>query len=303
MIDEQVAHLHAHFLHTPASVVRYAARLSGLPWSASAHAKDVWTTPAWELRGKLGDCRWLVTCTAVNTRYLAALAPAPERVELIYHGLDASRFPPPTRRRPPRDGSDAQAPVVLLSIGRAVEKKGYAGLLDALALLPAGLHWRLVHIGGGPQLGDLRQRAAQRKLADRIDWRGPLPQEEVLQAYRSADLFVLACRIAGDGDRDGLPNVLMEAHSQGLACLSTEVSAIPELIIDGETGILVPADNAAALARALVRLIRFPDYRLRLGAAGMRRLRWRFSMEQGIDRLAGRFGIEARACASPSMPR
>lgn len=302
-LPAEIAWLHAHFLHTPASVTRYAAWLRGLPWSASAHAKDVWTTPAWELRDKLGDCRWLVTCTAANARHLAAVAPAPERVELLYHGLDATRFPPPVHRRPSRDGSDADAPVVLLSVGRAVEKKGYAGLLDALALLPSWLHWRFVHIGGGPLLADLRRRAAERQLADRIDWRGPLPQEEVLQSYRSADLFVLACKIAADGDRDGLPNVLMEAQSQGLACLSTEVSAIPELIIDGETGILVPADDAAALSRVLLRLIRFPDYRRRLGSAGMRRLRWRFSLEQGIDRLAARFGSESPACASPSMRR
>lgn len=300
-LPDAVGRLHAHFLHTPASVTRYAALLLGLPWSASAHAKDIWTTPAWELASKLAECRWLATCTAANARYLAALAPVPERVELIYHGLDLRRFPSFPIRRPPRDGSGAE-PVVLLSVGRAVEKKGYAGLIEALALLPTGLNWRFVHIGGGPLLAQLRQQAARRGLAGRIDWRGPLPQEAVLAAYRSADAFVLACRIASDGDRDGLPNVLMEAHSQGLACLSTEVSAIPELIIDGKTGLLVPPDDARALSAALVRLIRDPDCRLRLGAAAMQRLQQNFAMEPGIDRLALRFGI-GQACASLSMPR
>ena len=305
-LPAEIRWLHAHFLHTPASVVRYAARLLGLPWSASAHAKDVWTTPEWEVREKLEDCRWLVTCTAFNARYLAALTPEAGRVTLLYHGLDFARFPPPVGRRRACDGSDPEDPAVLLSVGRAVEKKGYAGLLDALALLPAGLEWRFVHIGGGPRLGDLRRRAARLGIAGRIDWRGPLPQQDVLEAYRAADLFVLACRIAADGDRDGLPNVLMEAQSQGLACVSTEVSAISELIVDGETGVLVPADDTAALSRALHRLIRFPDYRRRLGSAAMRRVRWLFSADKGIDWLAARFGLERRtvqACASRSTPR
>src|SRR5262249_38778070 len=92
-----IERLHAHFLHTPASVTRYAAPLLGMPWSASAHAKDIWTTPEWEKREKLADCDWLVTCTGVNRDHLAALS-APGKVELVHHGIDFSRFPVSTRR-------------------------------------------------------------------------------------------------------------------------------------------------------------------------------------------------------------
>jgi glycosyltransferase involved in cell wall biosynthesis len=291
-LPAEIAHLHAHFLHTPASVVRYAAMMRGLPWTCSAHAKDIWTTPEWEKREKLADCRWLVTCTDVGARHLAELSDDRDRVSLLYHGLDLTRFPAPTRlRRAPRDGSDPDDPVVLLSVGRAVAKKGFPVLLEALARLPREHAWRLVHIGGGPDLDALRRQAATSGLADRIQWRGPQPQEGVLRAYREADLFVLACRIAADGDRDGLPNVLMEAQSQGVCCLSTEVGAIPELIDDGETGLLVPPDAPDVLARALQRLIRYPDYRARLARAGAERVRRVFSFERGIDRLAGRFGI------------
>lgn len=305
-LPQEVGWLHAHFLHTPASVVRYAAQLLGLPWSASAHAKDVWTTPEWDLREKINDCRWLVTCTKVNARYLASLAPAADRVTLLYHGLDLDRFLPPAGRRPARNGGNPEDPVVLLSVGRAVAKKGFAELLNALALLPTDLAWSLVHIGGGPLLEDLKRQAARLGINRRIQWRGALPQQDVLQAYRASDLFVLACRIAEDGDRDGLPNVLMEAQSQGLACVSTDVSAIAELIIDGETGILVAADDAEMLSRALHRLIRFPDYRTRLGLAGMRRVRQFFSANRDIGWLAARFGIEtapSSRCASPSTLR
>src|SRR5512144_2873502 len=242
-LPTDVGWLHAHFLHTPASVTRYAAKMRMLPWSASAHAKDVWTTPDWEKREKLADCRWLVTCTRVNAEHLTALATGAERVELLYHGIDLRRFPPSAGGRPARDGSDPDDPVVLLSVGRAVAKKGYNVLLEALARVPLGLAWRLVHIGDGPILGALRRRAKALGLSARITWSGARPHQEVLEAYRAADLFVLACRIAEDGDRDGLPNVLMEAQSQGLACISTAVSAIPELIMDGANGVLVPPDD------------------------------------------------------------
>ncbi len=284
----EAVRLYAHFLHTPSSVTRYAALMTGLPWSASAHAKDIWTTPDWELREKLHDAEWVTTCTASGRDHLAALAPAPERVALNYHGLDFARFPAPESPRPPHDGSAPARAVTLLSVGRAVEKKGYEDLLQALARLPGDLHWRLVHVGGGVRREALRGQGTRLGLRARIDWRGALPQEEILTLYRAADLFVLASRIARDGDRDGLPNVLMEAQSQGLACLSTRVSAIPELIEDGETGVLTPPGDVAALAEALARLIRNPQERVRLGTAGAARVRARFTMAAGIDALAAR---------------
>jgi glycosyltransferase involved in cell wall biosynthesis len=305
-LPADVAWLHAHFLHTPSSVVRYAAILRDLPWSVSAHAKDVWTIPEWEKREKLAACRWLVTCTRLNADHLATLAPEPQRVCLVYHGLDGRRFPFAPVSRPPRDGRDAGTAVTLLSVGRAVEKKGYPVLLEALARLPGDLSWRFVHIGSGPLRPALERQAKRLGLGERIEWRGALPQQDVLAAYRQADLFVLASRVAGDGDRDGLPNVLMEAQSQGLACVSTSVSAIPELIEDGETGLLVPPDDPPALADALERLIRHPLLRGRLGSAGRQRVARHFTFDAGIARLATRFATALegdRPCASPSTRR
>lgn len=287
--------LHAHFLHTPASVARYASMIRGLPWSCSAHAKDIWTTATWEKREKLVACAWLVTCTAANRDHLAVLAP-PSKVGLAYHGLDFSRFAAPPAARPARDGSTA-APVVILSVGRAVAKKGYDDLLAALARLDDACHWRFVHIGGGQDLARLKRQAGRLGLSGRIEWRGPLAQAEVLAAYREADLFVLASRVAGDGDRDGLPNVLLEAQSQALACVTTGVSGIPELIEDGVTGRLVAPGDTTALAAALASLIRDPSERLRLGAAGATHVRANFSMNGGADWLAAKFGLETRRAA------
>ena len=287
--------LHAHFLHTPASVARYAAAMTGLPWSCSAHAKDIWTTPEWEKREKLADLDWLVTCTASGRDHLAALAADPAKVALAYHGLDTTGLPPRPARRPARDGRDPGDPVRILSVGRAVAKKGYGDLLEALAALPEPLNWRFNHIGGGPLADGLRKQAGKLGLAGRIEWLGSQAQDAVFEAYRGADLFVLASRIADDGDRDGLPNVLMEAQSQGLACLSTRVSAIPELILDGETGVLVDPEDPAVLARALESLITDPAGRERLGNAGAERLGQAFGMEQGLDLIMTRLDPEPAA--------
>lgn len=284
-LPPEIERLHAHFLHTPASVTRYAAKLLGLRWTGSAHAKDIWTTPEWEKREKLADCDWLVTCTGVNRDHLASLSP-PGRVELVYHGIDATRFPPPAVPRP-----GAEGPVRLLCVARLVEKKGIDVLLDALARLPAGLPWHLVHVGGGPLKDELRERARMRGIADRIEWRGAQTQDALLDEYRRAHIFVLASRIADDGDRDGIPNVLAEAQSQGLACVATRVSAIPELVRDGETGVLVEAEDPAGLAGALEALMRDPQRRRRLGEQAQRAVLAEFQMEANVDRLAAKFGL------------
>jgi glycosyltransferase involved in cell wall biosynthesis len=297
-----IGHLHAHFLHTPASVARYAALILGRQWTVSAHAKDIWTIPEWEKRGKLAEAAWTVTCTEAGRHHLAALAPAPEHVALCYHGLDLARFPPPPPRPSGRDGGDPRHPVVLLSVGRAVAKKGYDDLLAALALLPADLAWRFVHIGAGGERQRLMRRAEHLGLAGRIEWRGALPQPEVLAAYRAADIFVLASKVAPDGDRDGLPNVLVEAQSQSVACVATMVSGIPELIRHGREGLLAPPGDPAALAALLASLIRDPAERTRLGTAGRERVHAAFDMRAGIAALARRFGLPA-ADPHPPAPR
>jgi len=279
-----VGAVYAHYAHTPGSVARYAALLCGRPWSLSAHAKDIWTTPEWELREKLSACAWATTCTAANARHLRALAPEAE-VHLTYHGLDAQRFPVPARG-PGADGRNG--PVRLLGVARLVPKKGLDVLLQALAALPGGLAWHYDHIGGGPLKTELAAEAQRLDIADRITWHGALAHDRVLAAYRRADLFVLASRIAPDGDRDGLPNVLLEAGAMELAVVASEVAAVPELIEDGVNGRLVPPDDPAALADALAALIADPEARERQGRAGRARVLERFAMTPGADRIAER---------------
>lgn len=279
--------MYAHFLHTPSSVARYAAIMRDLPWSFSAHAKDIWTSPEWEKREKLQGSTYGAafgaTCTAIGAKHLRSLADDPARIELIYHGLDLSRFPAPPTRDPRRPDD----PLHMLSVGRLVEKKGFDRLLQAFEQLPAALNWRWTHIGGGTLAAELETQADTAGLSDRIIWKDACDQPEVLADMRRADLFVLPSRIAEDGDRDGLPNVLMEAASQRLPILSTPVSAIPEFIETGTHGVLA-SDDPAALAAAICDLANAPQRASRMADAAYDRLLAEFRMDPGIARLSER---------------
>jgi glycosyltransferase involved in cell wall biosynthesis len=294
-MHEDTAHLYAHFIHTPGSVARYASQMRALGWSASAHAKDIWTTPDWEKSEKLHDMKWCTTCTAAGARHLDALVPG--KTHLNYHGLDLARWPAPAPRAP-RDGSDANDPVQIVSVGRLVAKKGYDDLIAALAQLDPKIAWRFVHIGGGPLKAALDAQAVAANIDQRIDWRGPQDQSAILAALQAGDLFVLASRIADDGDRDGLPNVLMEAASQGLALVATDTAAIPEFVTP-DCGVLVAPQDPAALAAALGALIADPARRAHLGGAAEKRVRNDFPFASGCKALYQLL----QSCLSQPTPR
>lgn len=283
-LPDDVAGIYAHFLHTPASVARYTAILRGLPWAFSAHAKDIWTSPEWELREKLSAAHhgavFGATCTGFGATHLQGLADDPARVDLVYHGLDLDRFPTPPARTP----RTKSTPFRMMSVGRLVEKKGFDNLIDALALLPKTLDWHWTHIGGGALDGEMRARADVAGISARITWRGACDQPEVIASMRESDLFVLPSRVAEDGDRDGLPNVLMEAASQKLPILSTPVSAIPEFIDTGTHGVLSD-DAPAALAVAMVQFADDPSFGPALAERAYTRLKSDFTMEPGIAHL------------------
>jgi glycosyltransferase involved in cell wall biosynthesis len=291
-LPDRIGWLHAHFIHTPASATAYASMITGIPWTCSAHAKDIWTSPDWELANKLTTNRWTVTCTRTGWEHLKELGGPDAHVHLSYHGLDLARFGPFDGARSRRDGSDPADPVRIVSVGRAVPKKGYDILLDALARLPRELHWRFEHIGDGEVIKALKAQAEQLGIADRLIWRGAMDQKDVLATYRDSDIFALACRITPDGDRDGLPNVIVEACSQGLVCVSTTISGVPELLTDDVNGRLVPPEDPDALSSVLAELIRNADLRHVLGAAAEKRVRSDFDFHTSIRQLVGLFEAE-----------
>jgi len=305
-VTGDVRAFYAHFLHTPSSVARYASILTELPWSFAAHAKDIWTSPDWELSEKLSSAShgaaFGATCTSFGAAHLRDLSSGTP-VDLVYHGLDLSRFPVPPER-PPRS---SDGPFRMLSVGRLVEKKGFDRLIEALTLLPDDLVWQWVHIGGsrGDYGAQLKAQADELGVSERILWMGSCDQPEVIAEMRKANLFVLPSRVAGDGDRDGLPNVLMEAASQSLPILSTPVSAIPEFITNGTHGLL-RGDAPPEIAEAMVWAAHNPLPLEEMAEAALTRLKADFTMAPGIAHLRDRLNTlttTGHTCTSHSSPR
>ena len=281
-----VAHLHAHFAHGPSSVAHFVHLLTGLPYSFTAHAKDIYTTPTDLLAIKMRAARFVVTCTGYNARYLADLVggQAAARIQRIYHGLDLHKVSPNGHVSP--DHAEPKGIPTLLAVGRLVEKKGLPYLIDAFRLLrERGYDARLDIVGSGELKDALRRQIAAAGLDDRVRLLGPRPQGELIDLYCAATIFALPCIVAESGDRDGIPNVLVEAMRLGVPVVSTAVSGIPELVIDGETGLLVPPRYAPALATALARLLDDAPLRAQLAAGAARHVMGEFDLASNAARL------------------
>lgn len=276
-----VTHLHAHFAHSPASVTWFASLMTGLPFSFTAHAKDVWTQDQQSLSEKLAAAKFVVTCTEANRRYLESLNRNHTPVTTVYHGIDWRQFSPKAEARTPKP------PYRILSVARLTAKKGLDTVLRALAQLKEqGVDFEYVLVGDG------EERAQHLELIERLGltpvcrWLGTQTHEEVVKLYDWADVFVLGCRVAANGDRDGIPNVLAEAMAMGVPVVATMISGIPELVEDGRTGLLVEPDDIDGLARAILRLASDHELRSRLIPAAQAKIRADFDNRVLTQRLA-----------------
>lgn len=264
LVADGVRHLHVHWASEPADVAELASRLTGIPFSISAHAKDIWLSAPDALARKLAHAAFTVTCTEYNRRFLSTLVEG-SRVHRMYHGIDTARFRPAE--------STPDAPVdglpLVLSVGRLREKKGFPTLLDACArLVRSGRRLRCVIVGYGPERAALESRIVALGLTDVVTLAGRQAQAQVIEHYRRAAVFVLPCQVAADGDRDGIPNVLLEAMACGVPVVTTDVSGIPEAVTDGVNGRIVPPGDAAALADAIGGLLDDRSGARALGANG-----------------------------------
>lgn len=286
LAGSKVSHIHAHFCHTPASVAFFASGLTGLPFSFTAHAKDIYTSDPEQLSRKIRRARFVVTCTRYNAAYLAQIAgDAAIRtpIHTIYHGIDPELF---------AFGTEAPAgpPYEILSVGRMVPKKGYDDLLLALKILDGeGFDFRFIHIGSGEEKPRLKTLTRDLGLSARVRMLGTLPHRDVIDRYRRAHCFALACKVAENGDRDGIPNVLIEAMAVGLPVIATAVSAIPELVENGKTGTLVESGNPAAMARALRRVLENPERQMPSVKAARKRVEEDFDNRRCILKLHALF--------------
>ena len=271
--------MYLHFAHKPATIGRFAALMAGLPYGMSAHAKDIWCTPERELAAKVRDARVVLTCTEEGRGRLAEIAEGHTPVVLAMHGVDTDR--------PARSGRANAVPVVL-SVGRLVEKKGHDTLIRSAAVLrDKGVEVRVRIAGEGPEWAILQRLVHELGVADRVSFLGPLTPAEVESEYLAADVFALACRKLADGDRDGIPNVLLEAMAHGLPVASTTLAGVREAVVDGDCGLLAAPDDPAELAASLARLAESPDLREAMGAAGRKRIAVAFSRVQTLPAVHG----------------
>ena len=268
----KVDQLHGHFAHSPTSVTMFASMLSGIPFSFTAHAKDIYTSHREQLREKIAKASFVITCTQYNSNYLSAVAgEAATPIHCVYHGIDTRLFTSPGARQ------SCSPPYTLLTFARLTEKKGLPTLLLALAeLKKRKIPFHHTLIGDGDDRDKILALISQLELTNECTWLGTRTHEEVLEQFRRSDLFVLGCKIAENGDRDGIPNVLIESLAMGVPALSTDVSAIPEVLHHGETGITVPPDQHEKMADAIVELLTNSDLRSRIIANGQTLARCQF---------------------------
>lgn len=284
----EVRHLHAHYAHAATTVAWLVSLITGLPYSFTGHARDIYCeslNPAGLLARKLNAARFTVTCTEANRSWLLSLAPQ-ARVHRIYHGVNADF----TSLLATAAGRTADAGRLrILGVGRLVPKKGFDLLVEAVgALVRQGVEVDLVLAGAdGGHTAELRRRIADHRLEERVRLAGVMDQRRLYEEYRRATVFCLPCRVLDDGDRDGIPNVLVEAMAAGLPVISTPVSGIPELVVHEGNGLLVPPDDVAALAAALLRLHRDPRLAATLGQAGRTAVLERFDGDRLAATLAG----------------
>ncbi len=288
-LNRGLKHIHAHFMSNPTSVAMLASRLSYIPYSFTAHARDIYyqyTNAADDNRmraEKIREAAFVVTVSDYNREYLRAIAGDQARCNIrrLYNGIDLDRFKPSGEK--PRTFR-------IIAVGRLVEKKGFSDLLKAIAILrDLGLQFEAVLIGEGPLRESLKQLSLSLGIERIVAMPGALTQEEILVALQQSHLMVLPCVVSDDGDRDGLPTVMLEAMAMGLPCISTRVAGIPEMIEDGVTGYLVKPHDPAAIADKAARLIALQDLAHSLGRAGRKRAENSFDLNNNVAQLASWF--------------
>jgi glycosyltransferase involved in cell wall biosynthesis len=284
--DASIAQLHGHFAHSPTSVTMFASLLSGIPFSFTAHAKDIYTSDKEKLRRKIAQAKFVVTCTRHNKEYLDALAkdcptPISTPIYCVYHGIDTALF------QQTDVSYTTHNPFKILTVARMTSKKGLPTIYRALAGLQAqGVRFEHTLIGDGDDREQILALIAELGLTEHCRWIGTRTHEEVLLHFKASDLFVLGCEIAENGDRDGIPNVLVESLAMGVPALSSAVSAIPEILIDGKTGMTVPPSQPEQLGKAMLRILTDEQLRRQLIIGGQELVKDTFDNSRWIEKLA-----------------
>lgn len=278
--DRKITHVHAHFATASTSVARFASILSGIPYSFTAHAKDIFHEDVDRefLRKKFRDAAASITVSDFNVKTLAAEFGADAAtLKRVYNGLDLRRF---SYSEPAAESRQ------ILAVGRLVEKKGFADLISACAILRNhDVEYMCQIVGSGEVAFELEQQIAALSLSDNVRLLGARPQSEVIRLLREAAVFAAPCKIGADGNRDGLPTVLLEAMALGTPCISTRVTGIPEAVLADETGSIVDDGDVSGLVRAITKVLSSPDIRRRYSTAARRHIERNFDIDSNAAEL------------------
>lgn len=287
-------HIHAHYATYPTLAAWVCHRLLGVGYSFTAHAHDLYIDQSM-LSIKIADADFVVTISEYNRRFLDDFAPPGAEVSVIHCGIDVDKYPYREREMP------ADGPVRALCVAYLGEKKGHQVLFRALALGgPEVDRIQLDLIGSGPLRDSLGQLANELGINDRITFHGSRTETDVRDALAAADMFILPSVVAADGQMEGLPVSLMEALACGLPAVSTALSGIPEIIIDGETGLLAVPGDAESLRDALASVIRNPSAARQYAQAGRQLVEQQFDLDTATAELCQLFEKHTPKAAGPT---
>ncbi|NVO09759.1 MAG: glycosyltransferase family 4 protein [Bacteroidales bacterium] len=283
----QVHHIHAHFGFIATDIAKILSRLIEVTYSFTVHAQDIYLNQT-NIEQEVAGASFVVTCTEYNRTFLNKLTKGQYAAKLhtIYHGIDVSKW---KQTESPNSG-DKNDNIKIVSVARLVEKKGLIYLLKAIRILKGnGTKIHCTIIGNGPLQKQLKRFIIKNNLTHCVRLKDLISQEEVKQQVADSDIFVLPCIVVKNGDRDGLPNVLLEAMAMGIPVISTNISAIPELIKDEETGLLVSEKNETAIADAILRLNNDNQLYNRIAENGERKVKDSFDIEISTNKLVAIF--------------
>jgi glycosyltransferase involved in cell wall biosynthesis len=280
---KKIDHLHAHFAHDPTLIAYLAYCITAIPFSFTAHARDLYQVPEKVLTDRIRQASAVITCCRANLEYLNRIAPSQQsKFLLVYHGVNLKDFQPVPELR----ASSVPNYPLILSVGRLVEKKGFQDLLQALLIVKKkGQRFQCKIYGDGPLCQQLREWIEEHGLADDVTLMGDRTQQELISIFQNATLFILTPVQTEDGDRDGIPNVLLEAMAVGLPVITTAVAGIPELVENDQNGLLYQPHDVQGIASGVFELLRNEEKRRQLGGAGSKKVREQFDVVQSAKRL------------------
>lgn len=285
----QIDHIHSHFAGSPTSFAMFLSALTDRPFTFTDHGAGIFHDRI-GLATKFRRAAGISAISEFNIQFYSQVVKKVPPVKIVRCGLKMDRFEFRQRER-------CATPAQILAVSRIVPKKGFSYLLDGLALLDReGHHWRCTFVGEGPLVPELQRQAAALGLADRVVFTGPKQQVEIRRLMGEADMFVLPCVVAPDGDMDGIPVTLMEAMACGCPVVSTNISGVPELVIDEQTGLLLEPNDGRAVGRAMARLISEPDLVAKLSRGGRDWVDEEFNISKSAQRISAFF---AEIAATP----